>query len=296
MLYELAFQIHNVLNDLSFYLGININLSIGGTDIKKNIDELLDKPHIAIGTPGRVLDMINKKVLNTRELRMFVVDEADEMLSKIFLNQIHDIFRFLPPNIQVGLFSATMNSNFFNLTKCFMRNPINILVKNEELTLEGIRQFFVNTERIEYKFDTICDLYEKFSIFQSIIYCNSRKNVDELSKKLVDNNFSVASIHGDMSQDYRNEIIKDYRNGKFRILVTTDLLARGIDIQQVSIVINYDIPINLENYIHRIGRSGRFGRKGTAINFVTYYDIKKLHEIQQYYSTIIEELPANISF
>jgi len=293
---ELATQINTVVNGLSYYMKINTNLCVGGTSIKENINDLVKNPHVVIGTPGRVLDMITKKALNTRHLKILVVDEADEMLSKIFLNQIYEIFRFLPQNIQVGLFSATMPSEFFELTGRFMRDPVKILVKNDELTLDGIRQFFINIERNEFKFDVLCDLYEKYSIFQSIIYCNSRKIVDELTYRLNQQNFSVVSMHGDMRQEDRNKIMSDFRRGVCRVLIATDLLARGIDVQQVSIVINYDIPLNIESYIHRIGRSGRFGRKGTAINFATFYDIKKLHEIEQYYSTQIEELPENISF
>ena len=293
---ELANQINTVVKGLSFYLKLDVNLTVGGTSIRENIDALTKNPHIVIGTPGRVLDMITKKALDTRNLKVFILDEADEMLSKIFLNQIYDIFRFLPPNVQVGLFSATMPNEFFGLTERFMRDPIKILVKTEELTLEGIKQYYVNLDRNEYKFDALCDLYQKYSIFQSIIYCNSRKIVDELHYRLNQNNFAVDSMHGDMRQEDRNQIIKDFRSGKSRVLITTDLLARGIDIQQVSIVINYDIPHNIESYIHRIGRSGRFGRKGTALNFVTFYDIKKLHEIESYYSTQIEELPDNVGF
>lgn len=291
---ELSLQVSNVVDALSTFMNIKINLSIGGTTLRENINELLENPHIVIGTPGRVLDMINKKALNTRNLKLLVVDEADEMLSKIFLNQIYDIFRFLPPDIQVGLFSATMTEEFFALTKNFMRDPIKILVKTEELTLEGIQQYYVNVERNDYKFDTLCDLYERFSISQSIIYCNSRKIVDELSRRLADSDFTCTSIHGDMSQEERNTIMKQFRDGVSRVLISTDLLSRGIDVQQVSIVINYDIPNNIDSYLHRIGRSGRFGRKGTAVNFVTYYDIKKMHEIEKYYSTEIQEMPNNI--
>ena len=188
-----------------------------------------------------------------------------------------------------------MPHEFFDLTKCFMRDPVKILVKNEELTLDGIKQFFINVERNDFKFDTLCDIYGNLSFAQSIIYCNSKKIVDDLSYKLQEMDFPISCIHGDMDQSVRNEIMEKFRSGTSRVLVSTDLLARGIDIQQVSVVINYDIPNNTESYIHRIGRSGRFGRKGLSINFVTHYDIKKLHEIESYYSTHIEELPENFS-
>lgn len=290
---ELALQVQNVIQNLGQYMNINFNISVGGTMVQENISELLKNPHIVIGTPGRVLDMINKKALNTRFLKMLVIDEADEMLSKIFSNQIYDIFRFLPNNIQVGLFSATMTEEFFKLTKCFMRNPVTILVKNDELTLDGIKQFYINLEKSDYKFATLCDIYETCSVNQTMIYCNSRKNVDDLYNDLIKNNFSVAYIHGDMTQGERNQIMEEFRSGSTRVLISTDLLSRGIDIQQISLVINYDIPNNIECYIHRIGRSGRYGRKGTAINFVTNYDVKKMSEIERYYSTQIDELPGN---
>ena len=199
-------------------------------------------PHIVIGTPGRVLDMINKKVLSTKFLKIMVIDEADEMLSKIFMNQIYEIFRFLPGNIQVALFSATMPAEFFDLTTRFMRDPIKILVKTDQLTLEGIKQYYINVERNEFKFDTICDLYSRFSVAQSIIYCNSKKIVDDLDRKLNENGYAVSKIHGKMPQEERNEIMTRFRKGESRILVSTDLLSRGIDVQQVSVVINYDIP------------------------------------------------------
>lgn len=290
---ELSLQIFDVVKNLSSYMGISYNLSVGGTTIRDNIDELLKNPQVVIGTPGRVLDMINKKALNTRQLKILVVDEADEMLSKIFSNQIYDIFRFLPNNIQVGLFSATMTPEFFKISNNFMREPVKILVKNEELTLEGIKQFYINIEKQEFKFDTLCDIYEACSISQTIIYCNSKRTVDEISQKLVDNNFSISSIHGEMSQTERNDIMQRFRSGETRILISTDLLSRGIDVQQVSLVINFDVPNNPESYIHRIGRSGRYGRKGVAINFVTGYDVRKMEEIEKYYSTQVDELPIN---
>lgn len=292
---ELALQICNVMKGLSQYMDVTYNLSVGGTHIKDNISELLENPTIVIGTPGRVLDMINKKALNSRTLKLLVIDEADEMLSKIFSNQIYDIFRFLPNDIQVGLFSATMTPEFFKLTNCFMREPVKILVKNEELTLEGIRQFYINLEKSDYKFDTLCDIYSACTISQTIIYCNSKRSVDTLTNQLQDANFSVECIHGDMTQEERNKIMKEFREGTCRVLISTDLLSRGIDVQQVSLVINYDLPNNIESYIHRIGRSGRFGRKGTAINFLTSYDLRKMEDIEKYYSTSVEELPANFS-
>ena len=288
---ELALQIKNVIKNLASYMNITINLSVGGTMIKNNVDELKRRPHIVIGTPGRVLDMLNKNHISKNSLRMLILDEADELLSHIFLSQIHDIFRLLPNDIQVGLYSATMTPDFFKLSNNFMRDPIKILVKNDELTLEGIRQYYVDLEKNDYKYDTLCDLYSMISVSQSIIYCNSRRIVEILNNKLTNDDFSVSMIHGDMPQTERNKIMDDFRNGVSRVLISTDLLSRGIDIQQVSIVINYDVPQSVDNYIHRIGRSGRFGRKGVSINFVTEYDKSKIEELEKYYSTQIVALP-----
>ncbi len=288
---ELALQIKNVIKNLSGYMNITINLSVGGTMIKNNVDELKRRPHIVIGTPGRVLDMLNKNHISKNSLRMLILDEADELLSNIFLSQIHDIFRLLPNDIQVGLYSATMTPDFFKLSNNFMRDPIKILVKNDELTLEGIRQYYIDLEKNDFKYDTLCDLYSMISVSQSIIYCNSRRIVEILNNKLTNDDFSVSMIHGDMPQTERNKIMDDFRNGVSRVLISTDLLSRGIDIQQVSIVINYDVPQSVDNYIHRIGRSGRFGRKGVSINFVTEYDKSKIEELEKYYSTQIMPLP-----
>ena len=291
---ELALQIHTVCSSLNQYLKYSILLLTGGTSVNQNIDDLRQNPHLLIGTPGRMLDMLNKRKINIRNMRYVVVDEADELFSSGFINQIYDIFRFLREcNLQVALYSATMPREFFDISQKIMRDPKKILVKTEQLTLEGIKQFYINVERNEFKFDTLSDLYELISVAQSIIYCNSKKMVNELSYNLTSKNFTVASIHSDMTQEERSRIVQDFRNGESRILISTDLLSRGIDVQQVSIVINYDVPSSIENYIHRIGRSGRFGRKGVAINLITVTDIAKLHDIEKYYATVIEELPEN---
>lgn len=181
------------------------------------------------------------------------------------------------------------------MTKKFMRNPVEILVKKDELTLEGIKQFFVQVEKQEWKYETLCDLYEVVSISQAVIFCNTRRGVDQLNEHLKSNGFTVSCIHGDMDQKQRDMIMKEFRTCSSRVLITTDLLARGIDVQQVSLVINFDLPKCRENYIHRIGRSGRFGRKGVAINFVTTETERVLKDIEQHYHTQIEEMPMNIA-
>ena len=294
---ELALQINMVFSQIANYMDILFNLSIGGINVKDNIENLSKKPrkpHIVIGTPGRVLDMINKGALNTKNLKIMIIDEADEMLSEGFVDQIYKIFRSMPSTIQVGLFSATMTEKFFDISNKFMREPIKILVKNEQLTLEGIKQYLINVEVNEYKFETLCDLYSLLTINQSIIYCNNKKVVNHLTERMKEANFSISFIHSDITNKEREETMSAFRNGKTRVLISTDLLSRGIDVQQISVVINYDVPYDIQNYLHRIGRSGRFGRKGVAINFMTKYDTKKITDIESYYNTHIEEMPENI--
>jgi len=176
-----------------------------------------------------------------------------------------------------------------------MRDPVRILVKKAELTLEGIKQFYIAVEKEDWKLDTLSDLYETVTITQAVIFCNTRRKVDWLTDKLTARDFTVSAMHGDMDQGQRDLIMKEFRSGSSRVLIATDLLARGIDVQQVSLVINYDLPANRENYIHRIGRGGRFGRKGVAINFVTADDVRMMREIEQFYSTQIEEMPMNVA-
>uniref|UniRef100_A0A8C7LXC7 RNA helicase n=1 Tax=Oncorhynchus mykiss TaxID=8022 RepID=A0A8C7LXC7_ONCMY len=254
-----------------------------------------EAPHIVVGTPGRVFDMLNRRYLSPKCIKMFVLDEADEMLSRGFKDQIYEIFQKLSTNIQVVLLSATMPADVLEVTKKFMREPIRILVKKEELTLEGIKQFYINVEREEWKLDTLCDLYETLTITQAVIFLNTRRKVDWLTEKMHARDFTVSALHGDMDQKERDVIMREFRSGSSRVLITTDLLARGIDVQQVSLVINYDLPTNRENYIHRIGRGGRFGRKGVAINFVTEEDKRILRDIETFYNTTVDEMPLNVA-
>jgi len=229
------------------------------------------------------------------DLRTFVLDEADEMLSRGFKDQVYDIFKCLPPDMQVCLFSATMAPEILDLTSRFMRDAVRILVKKDELTLEGIRQFYVAIEREEWKLDTLCDLYETLTITQAIIYCNTRRKADFLRDQLTKRDFTVSVMHAELDQNERALVMREFRSGSSRVLISTDLLARGIDVQQVSLVINYDLPQSMENYLHRIGRSGRFGRKGAAVNFVTNSDVRTMKDIERYYHTQIEEMPMDIA-
>ncbi|KAK0531713.1 translation initiation factor eIF4A [Tilletia horrida] len=292
---ELAQQIQKVVIALGDYMNIECHACVGGTRIREDIAKLEQGMHVVVGTPGRVYDMINRRHLRTDHLKMFCLDEADEMLSTGFREQIYETFQLLPAETQVVLLSATMPAEVLEVTKKFMREPIRILVKRDELTLEGIKQFYVAVEKEDWKLDTLCDLYETVTITQAVIFCNTRRKVDWLTEKLHAREFTVSALHGDMDQAQRELLMKEFRSGSSRVLITTDLLARGIDVQQVSLVINYDLPTNRENYIHRIGRGGRFGRKGVAINFVTTEDVRMMRDIEQFYSTQIDEMPLNVA-
>ena len=293
---ELAEQTHNVCKDISVYMKkLKISLSIGGTPVSENISEIKSGCQLVIGTPGRVFDMLKRNVIETVFVRTLVIDEADEMLSSGFIEQIKDILVSIPKDAQIVLVSATMPIEVLELTTKFMNSPRKILVKQEELTLEGISQYYINVEQEQWKIDVIMDLYKSLTISQCVIFCNSKKKVEYISTQLTEKQFPVESIHGDMSSKDRSNIMGRFRSGSARVLITTDLLARGIDVQQVSLVINYDIPSNKENYIHRIGRSGRYGRKGVAINFMINSDVHLVDEIRKFYSTEIIEMPSDIA-
>eukprot|EP00756_Hemistasia_phaeocysticola_P047602 Hpha_TRINITY_DN22079_c0_g1::TRINITY_DN22079_c0_g1_i1::g.112128::m.112128/K13025/EIF4A3, FAL1; ATP-dependent RNA helicase len=291
---ELAVQTQRLCMALGDQTAISAHACIGGRSLAEDIRRLDMGVQIVSGTPGRVIDMIKRRNLRVRNIKVLVLDEADEMLNKGFKDQIYDVYRYLPPTTQVVLISATLPAEVLDMTSKFMTEPVRILVKRDELTLDGIRQFFVAVEQEEWKFDTLCDLYDTLTITQAVIFVNTKKKADWLTAKLRRADFTVTCMHGDMVQADRELIMSEFRRGKSRVLITSDMWSRGMDVQQVSLVINYDLPQTRELYIHRIGRSGRYGRKGVAINFVKQDDIKILRDIEQYYSTQIDEMPMNV--
>ena len=292
---ELAVQTEKNVLALGDFMSVQAHACVGGKSVGEDVRRLEAGVHIVSGTPGRVYDMLRRRALRTRAVKTLVLDEADEMLGRGFREQIYDVYRYLPPETQVALVSATLPHEVLEMTHKFMTDPVRILVKRDELTLEGIKQFFVAVEREEWKFDTLCDLYDTLTITQAVIFCNTKRKVDWLTDKMRQNNFTVSSMHGDMPQGERDAIMDEFRRGTTRVLITTDVWARGLDVQQVSLVINYDLPNSRELYIHRIGRSGRFGRKGVAINFVKNDDLRILRDIEQYYATQIDEMPMNVA-
>lgn len=291
---ELARQIYSVIQAMGNLLKIKTQLLVGGTSTDEDREKLeACPPHIIVGSPGRVHDMIRRKHLKTNDITLLILDEADELLSHGFKEQIYKIFQFMPNEIQIGLFSATMPSELNMLTSKFLRNPLKILIKKEMLTLQGIAQYFVALDNDEHKYVTLKDLFGSLAISQAIIYCNSIRRVDDLFDAMKHDTFPVERMHSGMEEKDRRDIYQRFKTGACRVLISTDLLARGIDIQQVSIVINFDLPKSVHTYLHRIGRSGRWGRQGVGINFITRRDIQKLTEIKQFYSTEIKELPGN---
>ena len=294
---ELALQISNVFINIGTFLeNYKVQLLVGGGSVDEDIKKLKDKdgpPHVVVGTPGRIHDMIRRNHVNVKNIRVLTLDEADEMLSTGFKDQVYNIFQYMPKNIQLCLYSATVPNDIAELSKKFMRDPVRILVKSEMLTLEGISQFHINIEDDQGKYLTLKDLYESLSVSQCIIYCNSVKRVQDLYQALLEDGFPVAAIHSSMDKQERTESYKDFKSGKSRVLVSSNVTARGIDVQQVSIVINFDVPKCVHTYLHRIGRSGRWGRKGIGINFVTKRDFRYIKAIEQHYSTQITELPSN---
>ena len=293
---ELAKQIFDVITSIgSMVKNIRFHLLIGGTSTDEDAHQLKTiMPHVIVGCPGRVYDMMRRNHIVSKDINLLVLDEADEMLSVGFKDQIYNIFQYLNSDVQVGLFSATMPNELQSLTDKFMRNPVRILVKSEMLTLEGIKQYYVALNDDSQKYATLKDIFNIISMSQCIIYCNSIKRVMDLTDAMMNDGFPVCCIHSNMEKSKRDESYSDFKAGKHRVLISSNVTSRGIDVQQVRTVLNFDLPKCIFNYLHRIGRSGRWGRKGTAINFVTRWDIKTMKDIERHYQTIVEELPSNI--
>ena len=291
---ELASQIFKVLNTLSiFFTNLKTHLLVGGTSVQTDIDTLTNnKPHVVVGCSGRIFDMIKRRHLNMNTIKLFILDEADEMLSQGFKEQIHTIFQYFNDNIQVAIFSATLPRDVLQLTDKFMKSPVNITMKRENLSLEGIQQHFIAVNSDEQKFDVLKQLFDTLTISQSIIYTNNVKRVADLYDAMIREEYPVCCIHSGMDKQQRAESFNAFRDGKYRVLISSDVTARGIDIQQVGTVINFDVPNCVHNYLHRIGRSGRWGRKGLAINFITQQDVHLLKRVEAHYDITITELPV----
>jgi superfamily II DNA/RNA helicase len=291
---ELAIQTHDVFKKLSQFTSIKCHLLIGGTSIERDLQDMKLNPHVIIGCPGRIIDFLARDVIPPT-LKLVILDEADEMLSQGFQPQLQTIFKSVDEQAQVVLFSATIPPTVYDITSKIMNNPDKILVDTGMLTLEGISQFYVMFTNDADKLAALQDLYQGISVSQTIIYCNSIKRVCNLYEAMKEANYPVCCIHSDMEKSERFAAYTDFKNGRFRVLISSDITSRGIDIQQVSCVINFDVPRCVHKYIHRIGRSGRWGRKGIGINFITKYDKDMIETIESHYATQIQELPNDYS-
>lgn len=294
---ELTMQIANVYKTIGTFLsGLVVTTLVGGESVDENIRALKNNiPHVVIGTPGRVFDMVRRRALVLKHMRTFILDEADEMLSYGFKEQVQDIFEGLPNKVQTCIFSATMPPYMFDITNKFMTNPLQIIVKAEQLTLEGISQHYIAVRDDVEKYEVLIDLYSAISVGHCIIYANSVPRVHDLYQAMLADGYPVCSIHSSMTKTEREASLSDFRSGKCRVLISSNVTARGIDVQQVSCVINFDISRDVSTYLHRIGRSGRWGRKGMGINLITERDVEKMREIEQFYSTQITELPSDLT-
>ena len=292
---ELAQQIEYVAKNLGQHFPISVYSATGGTPLNVDMRALEKGAQYVIGTPGRIYDLVRRGVLQRQHLKVLIMDEADQMLEDRFKEQVMCILQTgFPKDTRVALFSATMPREVVEFAETLLQDPIRILVPPEEVTLDGIKQYYVELQREEWKYEVLCDLYKQLNINQAIIYCNKRQRCEWLADKMGSQGFPLSFIHGEMDVEERRRRMTEFRTGSIRVLISTDLLARGIDVQQVSLVINYEMPVQRENYVHRIGRSGRFGRKGVAINLVLPDELKALREIENHYATRVYDLPEDL--
>jgi len=289
---ELALQTSQIAIELSKHMGIKVMVTTGGTNLKDDIMRILQKVHLVVATPGRILDLMDKKVANVEKCRILCLDEADKLLSQDFKGILDRLLTHLPNNRQVLLYSATFPLTVEHFMNKHMRTPYEVNLM-DELTLKGITQYYAFVQE-KQKVHCLNTLFSKLQINQSIIFCNSTQRVELLAKKITDLGYSCYYIHARMAQDHRNRVFHDFRAGLCRNLVCSDLLTRGIDIQAVNVVINFDFPKMAETYLHRIGRSGRFGHLGVAINLITYDDRFALHKIEAELGTEIKPIPKVI--
>lgn len=295
---ELADQTARVASNIGTYMKVRVHLATGGPPVQEDLAVLQNParvPHVLVVTPGRFYDLLNRKAITTASIRVLILDEADQMLEARFREQIHCILSVpWPETVQLALLSATMIPEIAAVAKTFLRDPVEILLEADDVTLEGIKQWYVEIEREDQKLDTLCDLYDHLNITQATIFVNTRARAEWLADQMRKRGFDLDCIHGEMDVAERNRRMGAFRTGQCRVLISTDLLARGIDVQQVSIVINYELPVQRENYIHRIGRSGRFGRKGASINLVTDREMRAQSEIENFYKTKVSALPMDL--
>lgn len=289
---ELALQVSSTIRELGKYINVQCIICTGGTNIKEDIYRLHNPVQVLVGTPGRILDLASKNALDLSKCNTIALDEADKLLSQDFQSIIEGILEFLPVKRQIMLFSATFPLNVKSFKDKHMKNAI---MKNlmEELTLLGITQYYTYLKE-KLKLHCLHTLFQKLEINQAIVFCNTTKRVELLAKKITEMGFSCYFTHAKMDQQDRNRVYHDFKHNACRCLVSSDLFTRGIDIPNVNVVINFDFPKKAETYLHRIGRSGRFGHLGLAISMITDDDIQHFYAIQKDLDTEIEAMPQEI--
>jgi translation initiation factor 4A len=293
---ELAQQIESVIKAMSVHMGVSVYSATGGTPLREDIRAIEKGCQYLIGTPGRVFDLMNRNVLARDQIRVLIFDEADQMLEDRFKEQVMCILqKGFPKETQIALFSATMDTEVIEVANKLLQNPVKILIDPDAVPLDGIKQYVVSLEKEEWKYEVLCDLYQQLNINQALIYCNKRQRAEWLAEKMSAQGFPLSFIHGEMDVEERKRRMNDFRKGTVRVLISTDLLARGIDVQQVSLVINYELPTQKENYIHRIGRAGRYGRKGVTINLISPEEARAVAEIETHWKISLEQLPNDLA-
>jgi len=293
---ELSQQTESVAKKIGMYMNLKVLSATGGNPLRSDISILKSGAQFIVGTPGRIFDLIRRGDLVLEYMKYVILDEADQMLEELFAEQVKAILNNkFPQSTRLALFSATMPQNVLEIAEMYLSNPVRILLPQDEVTLEGIKQYYVELEREEWKLPVLLDLYQHVTVNQALIYVNKRQKAEWLAKQLAAQGFTLEYIHGDMDVIERKKRMDDFRSGSVRVLISTDLLARGIDVQQVSLVINYEMPLQRENYVHRIGRSGRYGKKGVAINLIAGDEMNSLKDIEVHYSTRFFELPDDLS-
>jgi len=293
---ELSQQTERVAQAIGSYMGLKALSATGGNQLRADIQSLKAGAQFVVGTPGRIFDLICRGELVVDQMKYVILDEADQMLEDLFADQIKAILNNkFPTSTSLALFSATMPKNVLEVAETYLNHPVRILIPQDEVTLDGIKQYYVQLDREDWKLPVLLDLYQQITVNQALIYVNKRQKAEWLAKQLSSHGFTLEFIHGEMDVAERKKRMDDFRSGMTRVIISTDLLARGIDVQQVSLVINYEMPIQRENYVHRIGRSGRYGKKGAAINLVYGDEMNMVKEIETHYSTTIHELPDDLS-
>jgi translation initiation factor 4A len=297
--HELADQHFNCAKNIGKYMRIKVHYAIGGGEdrpVSEDIKAIQDGCQFLIGTPGRIYDLCHRGVLRRDHIRNLVMDEADQMLDHKFKQQVMAILDYgFPTTTRVALISATMTDDFLALSDNLLQQPVRVLIKPEEVPLDGIKQYFVDLEHDEWKFDTLIDIYKQIHITQAIIYCNKQARADWLAMKMKENKLTVECFHGGMSVAERKQRMAEFRNGGCRVLISTDLTARGIDVQQVSTVINFELPLDKAQYIHRIGRCGRYGKKGLVLNLIGPSDRRMRQDIESHFVTNMIAVPEDLT-